>query len=101
MQGRHKYESIPSSIRLAVTLRFLATGDSYNSFMYTLKISVTKISHIIPEVCNALIQVSQKYIKINILKEVHIYSPVVIWNINSNNTSNNTRNEDKVVPVLN
>jgi hypothetical protein len=70
-------ESIPSSTRLAVTLRFLATGDSYHSLMYTFKISVATISHIVPEVCNALIQALEEYIKLNMLK-VRFYSSVVI-----------------------
>nr|CAH7757347.1 unnamed protein product [Callosobruchus chinensis] len=41
--------------RLAITLRFLATGDSYHSLMYLSKISKQSISVIIPEVCKALI----------------------------------------------
>lgn len=50
--------------RLAVTLRFLATGDSYHSLMYMLKISKQVISAIVPDVCDALINTLQDYIKV-------------------------------------
>jgi hypothetical protein len=40
-------ECIPAKIRLAVTLRFLATGDSYRSH-FLLKISSQIIARIIP-----------------------------------------------------
>ncbi|XP_063836770.1 uncharacterized protein LOC135085916 [Ostrinia nubilalis] len=57
-------EAIPPKIRLALTLRFLATGDSYRSLHYNFKISSTLISRIIPEVCLALNQVLKDMIKI-------------------------------------
>ncbi|KAJ8710628.1 hypothetical protein PYW08_009143 [Mythimna loreyi] len=57
-------ESIPAKIRLAVTLRYLATGDSYRSLHYTFKISSQLISQIIPEVCQALINVLKDTVKI-------------------------------------
>lgn len=44
-------EAISPLIRLAVTLRFLTTGNSYTSLMYTFKISKQAISEFIPEVC--------------------------------------------------
>ncbi|XP_023312111.1 protein ANTAGONIST OF LIKE HETEROCHROMATIN PROTEIN 1-like [Anoplophora glabripennis] len=55
--------AIPIKERLALVLRFLATGDSYTSLMYTFKISKQSISTIIIEVCKALTEVLKDYIK--------------------------------------
>lgn len=50
--------------KLAVALRFLATGDSYSSLMYAFKISKQVISKIVPEVCEAIIEVLRNYVKV-------------------------------------
>ncbi|XP_077299877.1 uncharacterized protein LOC143922195 [Arctopsyche grandis] len=50
--------------RLLVTLRFLATGDSYNSMMQLFNISKQAISAMIPEVCAALAMKLQHEIKL-------------------------------------
>lgn len=57
--------AISPSIRLAVTLRFLASGDSYTSLMYTFKISKQSISSIVPETCEALIQSLTNFIQVS------------------------------------
>ena len=57
--------AIPPTIRLAVTLRYLATGDSYASLMYLFKISKQVISSIVPEVCEAIIEVLRQYCRVS------------------------------------
>lgn len=47
-------DSIPAYDRLAVTLRFLATGDSNESLMYFTKMSKSTICNAISEVCAAI-----------------------------------------------
>lgn len=49
--------SISPGERLAVTLRFLATGDSFMSLQYLFRIPQSTISCIIPEVCDAIYKV--------------------------------------------
>nr|CAI5858980.1 unnamed protein product [Callosobruchus analis] len=51
-------------MRLAITLRFLATGDSYKSLMYLFQVSYLTISLIVPEVCEAISSVLKDYIKV-------------------------------------
>lgn len=57
-------KSIDVVERLAVTLRFLSSGESYRSLGDTFKISPQSISLIIPEVCEALVEVLQEYIQV-------------------------------------
>ncbi|KAJ8977072.1 hypothetical protein NQ317_017234 [Molorchus minor] len=60
-------DSIKARERLALTLRFLATGDSYHSLMYLFRIPVCTISKIIPECCEALNEVLKNdYFKVSI-----------------------------------
>ncbi|XP_063376504.1 uncharacterized protein LOC134663896 [Cydia fagiglandana] len=63
-QDTHLRKSIPARIRLAVTLRYLATGDDYQSLHFLFKISPQLISEIIPEVCMALNEALKDEIKL-------------------------------------
>lgn len=65
-------DAIPVNERLAIALRFLATGDSYHSLMYTFKVSKQSISLIVPEVCEALVDALKNYLKVNIQKIINI-----------------------------
>ncbi|XP_074030781.1 uncharacterized protein [Leptinotarsa decemlineata] len=57
--------AISVSDRLTITLRFLATGDSYVSLGHLFKISKQAISaDIVPEVCDALTVALRDYVKV-------------------------------------
>ncbi|KAF6204202.1 hypothetical protein GE061_002542 [Apolygus lucorum] len=55
--------SIRVATRLAIVLRFLATGDSFKSLMYTFRVHYTTISQIVPDVLQALIEGLKEFIK--------------------------------------
>lgn len=63
-QNTNYRDAISVNDRLAITLRFLATGDSYQSLMYLCKVSASSISRIVPEVCSALCEGLHDYIKV-------------------------------------
>jgi hypothetical protein len=57
-------QEIPASNKLAVTMRYLATGDSLGSLMYLFRISRASISRLIPEIYDVIITVLHEYVKI-------------------------------------
>ncbi|KAK3883392.1 hypothetical protein Pcinc_012293 [Petrolisthes cinctipes] len=54
-----KKRTVTAAERLSVTLRYLATGESYRSLSCQFRISHNLISSIIPTVCKAIYQVLQ------------------------------------------
>ena len=58
-------DSIPPYDRLAVTLRLLATGDSYESLIYLTKMSKSTICIVIPEVCAAIYEALHDYVEVS------------------------------------
>lgn len=57
--------AISARERLIVTLRYLATGDSYTSLQYLFRISKQSISKIIPQTTDAIIEVLKDYVKVS------------------------------------
>lgn len=57
--------SITAEQRLVATLRFLATGRSFEDLKFTTGISAQSLGRIIPETCQALIKILQdEYLKV-------------------------------------
>nr|CAH7732633.1 unnamed protein product [Callosobruchus chinensis] len=56
---------IPVQERLAVPLRFLASGDSYASLSYLFKFSPQTVLKCVHEVCNALIEIFRAEVKVS------------------------------------
>lgn len=64
-QDTHMRKAIPPGERLALTLRYLATGESFMSLQYLFRIPQPTISRIIPEVLDAIYLVLKgNYLKV-------------------------------------
>lgn len=65
-------ESISAEERLVATLRFLATGRSYEDLKFSCAISAQALGKIIPEMCWAIYQVLRgEYLKVSL--NIYIY----------------------------
>lgn len=53
-QDTNYRKAIPAGMKLAITLRFLATGDSTKTLGYGFRVAHNTIAKIIPEVCTAI-----------------------------------------------
>ena len=60
-------EPIPPRLKLAATICFLSTGQSYKSFQFQFRIHNSTLSLFVPEVCQAIFnQQKEKYMKVTI-----------------------------------
>lgn len=57
-------QAIPSKTKLEITLRYLATGDSYKSLAYLFRVPHNSISVFVPEVLSSIYEVLQQFIKV-------------------------------------
>ena len=60
-------EPIPPRLKLAATIRFLSTGESYKSLSFQFRIHNSTLSLFVPEVCQAIFsRQKEKYMKVTI-----------------------------------
>ncbi|XP_003244309.1 protein ALP1-like [Acyrthosiphon pisum] len=57
-------EALPAKLKLEVTLRYLATGDSYKTLQYIYRVGKSSISEFVPEVFNAILEELKEYIEV-------------------------------------
>jgi len=57
-------EALPAKLKLEVTLRYLATGDSYKTLQYIYRVRKSSISEFVPEVFNAIYEELKEYIEV-------------------------------------
>lgn len=62
--------------KILLSLRFLATGDSYTSLQYLFRISKQSISKIVPETCDAIIEHLKDYVKVSKKKYQYLVNSV-------------------------
>ncbi|XP_025420698.1 uncharacterized protein LOC112690816 [Sipha flava] len=64
-QNTHFREAIPPKQKLAVCLRFLGTGDSYQSIAFSFRLGHSIVQSIVFEVCSAIIsKLKEEYLSI-------------------------------------
>ncbi|KAM4026827.1 uncharacterized protein ACNLHF_022691 [Anomaloglossus baeobatrachus] len=68
-QNTRMRAAVPAEERLAVTLRFLATGRSLQDLHFSAAISRPLLSTIIPETCNAIVRSLRSYMQFPKTKE--------------------------------
>ena len=60
-------EPIPPRLKLAATIRFLSTEESYKSLQFQFRIHNSTLSSFVPEVCRAIFNgLKEKYMKVTI-----------------------------------
>jgi hypothetical protein len=66
-QNTRFIEPVPAEVKLAITIWYSATGDSFTSLMYLFRISKQFISSMIPGVLKAIFESLQDYVKVSSL----------------------------------
>jgi hypothetical protein len=63
-QDTHMRKAIPPKVKLEVTLRYLATGDSLYTLSALFRVGRSTIALFIPEVCNAIYNALKEYVQV-------------------------------------
>lgn len=66
-------QAIPCKTKLEITLRYLATGDSFRSLALLFRVPHNTISVFLPEVMAAIYEVLQPYIKVSQLTQLYYF----------------------------
>ena len=56
-------EPLSPGLKLAITLRHLASGDSYSTLQYTFRVARSTINKLVPEVSDAIIRAYRDEVK--------------------------------------
>ena len=66
-QNTHLRESIPATVKLAATIRFLDTGENHSDLQYQFWVHQSTLGQFIPEVCDAIF----KKLKVTYMKVLY------------------------------
>jgi len=55
-QDTRMRKALSPGLKLAITIRYLATGDKYPTLMYSFRVARNTVALIIPEVCKAIVE---------------------------------------------
>ena len=74
-------QAITPHERLTATLRFLATGRSYEDLKFSTLMSLQAMGKIIPETCHAIYKVLKEYYKVRVYNVKNIINNLLLWAI--------------------
>ena len=86
--------------RLALTQRFLASGDSYVSLQYLFRISKQAISCIVPEICEVLVEKLKDYIEVRQILLFVVYERSLKLDCNQNFCLNTNFTETLLLKIM-
>lgn len=68
--------ALPVKLKLEVTLRYLATGDSFKTLHYIYRVGKSTICEFLPEVLHAIFEKLQGYIKVKEQSYLSIFKQI-------------------------
>lgn len=80
-QDTNMREALTVEEKLAVTLRYLATGRSFEDLKFSALMGSRTISNVVMETCEAIIYVLKDYMKVSIKMYIHKMSIFLLFTI--------------------